>query len=376
MSTIGRYVFRQTVFVMIFVTLVLSAVIWLTQSLRFVDLVVNRGLPVTEFLWLAMLILPRFLAIILPIGCFVAVVYIYNKLIGDRELVVLRAAGFSNMRLARPALAMAGLTAVSIYVLNAYLLPVSYREFSDLRYTIRSDYSSILLQEGAFHTLPGGITIFIRERAGAGQLNGILVHDGREPGRPVTSMAESGALVQSDEGPRVLLLNGNRYEIDRESGAFSFAEFERQTLDLGLTGATPPSERKRAAEELFLWELLDPARADSPEATEYLAEAHSRIAAPFLAVSFTIVGLVFLLSGDFSRGGQTGRIVGAIGTILVVQALAIAVHNMASGNAGAIPLLYADTLLPGLIGLVLLSGGLRRRRRPASGPDPRLGAAA
>ena len=175
MNSISKYIFRQTAFVMIFVTVVLSFVIWLTQSLRFIDMVVNRGLPVTDFLWLAMLITPRFVTLILPFACAIATVYVYNRLITDRELIVLRAAGFSNFRLARPAIRLALATALVAYVLNIYLLPVSFREFSDLRYTITSDYSAVLLQEGAFNTLPSKITIFVRERRGAGVLNGILV---------------------------------------------------------------------------------------------------------------------------------------------------------------------------------------------------------
>ena len=107
MNSISKYIFRQTAFVMIFVTVVLSFVIWLTQSLRFIDMVVNRGLPVTDFLWLAMLITPRFVTLILPFACAIATVYVYNRLITDRELIVLRAAGFSNFRLARPAIRLA-----------------------------------------------------------------------------------------------------------------------------------------------------------------------------------------------------------------------------------------------------------------------------
>ncbi len=376
MSSISRYIFRQTVVVMLFVTIVLTAVIWLTQSLRFVDMVVNRGLPVTEFLWLAMLIVPRFLAVILPISCFVAVVYVYSKLIGDRELIVLRAAGFSNLRLAHPALVVAALTAAAIYVLNAYLLPVSYREFTDLRYEIRSDYSSILLHEGAFHTLPGDITVFIRERAGTGQLNGILVHDARVKRRPVTLMAESGALVQTSEGPRVVLVNGNRQEIDREDGTLSYLYFDKYTVDLGITGAAPTGARRRAPEEMFLWELFDPARADTADYREFVAEGHSRIAAPFLAVSFTAIGLAFLLSGDFSRRGQTGRIAGAVVAMVLIQTLAIAAHNAAGDNSAGIPLLYVNVLLPGIIGWLLLARGWRRSGPGPSGPGPEIGARA
>lgn len=354
MNSISKYIFRQTLGVMLFVTVTLSFVIWLTQSLRFVDMVVNRGLPVTEFLWLAVLILPRFLAIVLPIGCFVAVIYIYNKLTSDRELIVLRAAGFSNPRLARPALALAGLTAIAVYGLNAYFLPVSYRAFTDLRLAIRSDYSSVLLQEGAFHTLPGGVTVFIRQRVGTGQLNGILVHDGRDPKQPVTVMAESGALVQTDEGPRVVLVKGSRQQFDRSTGKLTFLQFDKYTIDLGLAGRVAANARNKSPEEMFLWELFDPVGQDGPTRAEYAAEGHSRLAGPLLAISFVAVGLTILLSGDFSRRGQTPRIMAAVAAMIGIQTLAITVHNMAGSNPDAIPLLYVSTLLPGIAGLLVL----------------------
>ena len=61
---------------MLFVTAALSAAVWLAQSLRLVDLIVNRGLSIDVFLYLALLILPRFLDIVLPIGVFIAVLYV------------------------------------------------------------------------------------------------------------------------------------------------------------------------------------------------------------------------------------------------------------------------------------------------------------
>ena len=44
----------------------LVALIWLTQSLRFVELVVNRGLSFSVFLELTSLLVPGFVAVILP----------------------------------------------------------------------------------------------------------------------------------------------------------------------------------------------------------------------------------------------------------------------------------------------------------------------
>ena len=49
---------------MFFVTGALTAAVWFAQSLRLVDLIVNRGLSAEIFLYLAVLILPRFLDIV------------------------------------------------------------------------------------------------------------------------------------------------------------------------------------------------------------------------------------------------------------------------------------------------------------------------
>src|SRR5436305_2938681 len=102
MKRLDRYILRQCFGVMIFVTAALSCAIWLAQSLRLIDLIVNRGLSVDVFLYLAVLILPRFLDIVLPIGLFISVLFTFNRLITESELVVMRAAGLGPFALATP----------------------------------------------------------------------------------------------------------------------------------------------------------------------------------------------------------------------------------------------------------------------------------
>jgi lipopolysaccharide export system permease protein len=112
MTQLTRYILRQTVTITILVAVVFTAAVWLVESLRLIDLIVNRGLSVSLFLYLAMLILPRFVDAVLPIAVFIAVLFIYNRLITDSELVVMRSAGVSQMALARPAIAAAAVAAV------------------------------------------------------------------------------------------------------------------------------------------------------------------------------------------------------------------------------------------------------------------------
>ena len=66
---------------------------------------------------------------ILPITTFVVVQFIYQRLAGDREITVMRAAGLSPFALSRPALALAVLAVVCGYALNLWIVPASLTSF-------------------------------------------------------------------------------------------------------------------------------------------------------------------------------------------------------------------------------------------------------
>ena len=142
MASLERYILRQCFGVMIFVTAALSAAIWLAQSLRLIDLIVNRGLSIEVFLYLALLILPRFLDIVLPIGVFIAVLFTFNRLTAESELVVMRSSGLSHIALAKPVLMLAGIAFLVLMSLSVYFLPASNSAFKDLQFEIRNRFVS------------------------------------------------------------------------------------------------------------------------------------------------------------------------------------------------------------------------------------------
>jgi len=360
---------KQVIVMTVFITVVLCFAIWLTQSLRLIDLIINRGLPLSLFLYMAMLLLPRFLTIVLPIAVFCATLFTYNRLSADSELVVLRAAGLSQMSIARAGLIAGALVSVAMALLNLYLLPVSYREFKDLQYSIRSDYSNILLQEGVFNSIGDGITVFIRERDAAGELHGILVHDGRDAARPVTMMAERGALVRSGEGPRVILLNGNRQFVDRDKGELSLLYFDRYVVEIS-GGEAPSRARYRDPRERFLGNLLAPGGSpdDKRNRNKLIAEGHNRLATILLPVTYSAAGIAILLSLQFSRRGQTPAIAAAVGLIALIAVAQVGFHNLAGRLPIALLAMYAVTIVPLLAALYVLAIPPRRRAIPATNP--------
>jgi len=358
MTGLDRYMLRQCLSVMIFVTAALSAAVWLAQSLRLVDLIVNRGLSAEVFLYLALLILPRFFDIVLPIGAFIAVLFIFNRLISESELVVMRAAGLSPLTLARPVLVLAGIAFLVLLSLSAYFLPASNREFKDLQFEIRNRFVSSLLQEGRFTNLSDKLTIYIGGRNERGEVNGLLINDERDPEQPITIFAERGAFADTADGSRIIMVNGNRQKYDRANGKLSLLTFDRYTLDLD-TMRDAPGVRFREAQERFLGALFfPPDELDPATYRSFIVEAHQRLALPLSVFSFVMIPLACLLPGEFNRRGQLRRVLLAVALALLFQSLDLGVRNLAAGSYAAIPLMYLTELLPfGLgFGILMISG--------------------
>jgi lipopolysaccharide export system permease protein len=259
-TQIDRYTFRQVAIAVVVVTSGLVALTWLMQSLRFVELVVNRGLSIGVFLRLTGLLIPGFLAVILPITCFVAVLFTYQRLSGDRELTVMRAAGLSAFAISRAGLLVVGLATLAGYALTLWLVPISQTGFREFQFEIRNRMAAFLLQEGVFTPVSDDLLVYVRARSPDGTLLGIMVDDDRQPDHRATILAERGRLLESTGAPRVLLMNGSRQEIDKRTGQLNIGTFRDYVFDMSDTGHGE-TERLRDVGELNLDELLHPTPA-------------------------------------------------------------------------------------------------------------------
>jgi len=371
MRGLTRYMFRQALLVMLSVCLVFSFAVWLVQALRLIDLIVNRGLSIAVFLHLAILIFPRFIDVVLPIAVFVAVLFVYNKLIAESELVVMRAAGVSPLSLAGPAILTGALGMVLLYALTLYFLPAANRAFKDLQFEIRNRFASVLIQDSVFNTVSDRLMVYVKSRDDNGELLGILIYDNRQPEKPVTVFAERGAIANTSEGPRLLLVNGTRQQRDVSNGHLSVLSFEKYTLELSELNDAP-GVRDRQADERRTGELLF---GGSPDDTPdwrraVLVELNMRLAGPLSALAMAVLPVACLLTGEFNRRGQGRRILIAVLLAFTLEIFDVGLKNLAARAAFVVPLIYANLALPLLASLVLLwrDGMPRTRRRISLAP--------
>jgi lipopolysaccharide export system permease protein len=368
MALISRYIIRQIVLVGLFVAAALTLAIWLSQSLRFLDVIVNRGLPAGIALHFLGLMLPGLLTVILPLALFIAVLFVYYRLIADSELVIVRNAGVSNVGLARPALLVAIVTTGVCLFLTTYGMPASARAFRDLERMIRDNFSQILIEPGVFTDVADGMTIFARERDRDGDLRGVVVHDKREPNNEITYTADSGRFVGTAAGPRVVLRSGT-YQKAEGDGSLSVLYFDRVVV--GLSELAPPaSAAERDARELFLHELFLGPYPNEAAKQQRRAEGHQRIVIPIYALTFTVLALASLLHGSIHRFGRATRMAIAIAAVIAVQSAGFALQSLTAHVPALVPLMYIIPLAAGTAGLAVLIGPVRWTWRRPSHAEP------
>ncbi|WP_449227116.1 LPS export ABC transporter permease LptF [Azospirillum argentinense] len=366
MNRLQRYLFRNLLIALLYSTAGLTLTIWLSQSLRLIEMVVEAGAPMRVFLWLLILTVPTFLGIVLPLALVGAVLFTYNRFATDSELVVMRAAGVGPFALAAPAMLLAFGVTVVVYVLNLWLTPAAHQELVRMEYAVRSDYSQLFLREGVFNEVGDRFSVFVRERDSEANLHNVIIHDGRVPEKPVTIMGERAVMLTGSEGARFVVYNGNRQELDRKTNRLSQLFFERYAVDLKVLSSASaeryPDARERSTDELL---HPSPQLAEDPKMMrDLLAELHHRLSSPLLALAYTMVALACLLSGEFNRRGQSVRVTTAVLVVMAIQSAVLGLSSLAAKVTVLVPLMYVLPVAALAPAAWILSRNLRRRVPP------------
>ncbi|MDE2030001.1 MAG: LptF/LptG family permease, partial [Alphaproteobacteria bacterium] len=251
------YLLRQLTAAFVFATGAVTFVVLFAQSFHLLSLVINNASTVFVFLKLLGLSALTILPLIMPLGLGVATVFVYHKLAVDSELVIMRAAGLSPTRLTQPALILAAGVALLCAVLTLWIAPAANRHLVALQYQTRDSFAALLAHPGSFNDLAEDVTFYANKRGPHDSLQGILIHDVRDPENPVTTMAATGQVVDTDGKPHMIIFNGRRQQFDRATGKLSELSFDQYVLDLDAL-RNAPGKRIPDPRELRTPELLHP----------------------------------------------------------------------------------------------------------------------
>ena len=370
MTQLDRYLFRQTGLPFVLILLCTTAVVWLTQVLQRVDLMVEDGGSLAAFLQVTILLVPSLVGVIIPFAVLGAVLFGLNQLAVDNELPVIGAAGGSRLRVARPVMALGVLASLAVLLVNLDLQPRSYRALKETVQTVRSDIARSLIRSGVFTEVMEGVTIYADEVRPGDQYIGLLINDARDPRKNMTYTAESALFTITEAGPRLLLARGTGQERDEEEDTVAIYQFIETAVNLATFEGSDGAGRTLESTERYVGELFSPAPTDDLTGAERLAfraEGHARLATPLYAFAFAVMAAAALLTAPVARRGYARRLLLAIGAAILLRTLGFVTQSAAADAPALNAAQYLVPVLGAGAAVVMIAGRFWAvRRRPAA----------
>ncbi len=345
------YIFRQTFNNVIISIFVLVGIIWLSQSFKNIKLIINKGAGLLEFFILSAYSLPSWLLIAIPFGVFSGCMISYLKLQNDQEILVMRSAGISPIKLSMPALFIAILASTILFILSHFILPKTYKNFKILQNEIRNSSQDFIVKDNIFIDLNNKQTIFIRNINKNNELEEIFIQDKSDPEAVVEFFSKRGYLIRKD----TIILNmqdGTRISTDlkKRSTILNFKSY-----DIGLQQKNKKvSQRVIEYNEYSFFELLKKSQNASKNRGKLLAEAHSRNTVIFMPLVFCLIVMVTILKDNYSKKFLIYKKTLGIGLIVIIQTFVLIIKNSAHSNITFMPLMYIFPILILISCLILL----------------------
>ena len=324
MSVLDKYFTRQLVGIFIMLLVILTGLAWMVQIMSMMKFLMNYGVELTSFLGLTLMVVPFIISIIVPFVTFIAILFVYNKLISDNEVVVMAGVGMSPARLARPALILAGALMIGHLILNIFIVPATQARFYDTQWNLRYGLAHLKLQESAFTEMSPGLVVYVDKVSGH-DLNHIMLSDTRHDNQEMTIFARAGKLVTTMRGLSIVMNDGSLVAINDGTLVGTFESFD---MDLSVTEQSNNSSFK--ARRMSTGALI---REDYSELTPkqqktVMTELCNRFLGPIMNFILAALCLAILLRSSLLRRRASFAPAAAVVAMSCVMAAFMSASNM------------------------------------------------
>lgn len=128
----------------------LIVIIWSSRVVKFMDYIVQDGAGFLSFFKLTLLVLPSLILIILPLAIFLTAILTYDKLIENREIIILKNCGIKKIQLILPLIMLAIFMTCCSYFISLYGGYKSNLKIREIRQDIQNNLSFSMIKDGTF----------------------------------------------------------------------------------------------------------------------------------------------------------------------------------------------------------------------------------
>jgi lipopolysaccharide export system permease protein len=349
------------------------------RMLKLVELLVTRGVPLSQIGKLFVLILPTFLEMTVPMALLLGILVGLSGLSNDHEILALKASGISPFQILWPIAMVALFVSLLTLLITTLVRPAANLELKKELYNIAKSRVATALKENVFNSDFPNVLIYVEEVIPPGNTSqGVLIVDRRDPTRETVIFGKVALFLSNEETATLSLklFDGIIHEREKNQSGFSQTRFNVYHFNLDLAETfNLIRKQKRDPSEMSLWQLGETIRSKQAQGLNPINEImdlHQRFSFPFAPLVFSLLGVALVLMPAPARQGRFWGLVSCLFWLLLYYALLTT--GRALGEREMLPPLLALWLPNILVGLVavhffikalresppLFEGGLQR----------------
>ena len=256
MKTIYKLILKSYIGPMFATFFIVIFILMMNFVWRYIDDLVGKGLDAAVIIELIMYATVNMIQMGLPLAVLLATIMTMGNLGENYELLAMKSAGMSLLKIVRPLVFVVLLISVGSFFIINNLAPYSNKKMFSIIHDIQRQNQALEFQDGLFFNGIDNMSIRVeRQNPETKLLTGVLIYDNRSSGgNMTTTIADSGYIRLSDDKRYLLvtLFNGSTYEHTRSSQWYTKSTlrrhtFERQDGQIPMTGF----DFERSDENLF-----------------------------------------------------------------------------------------------------------------------------
>ena len=298
MKILQRYVLKELLLPCLLCFAVLCFIFMAANLVRMADMIIGRGVPFTQTLYILLLVFPTAVSWAAPMSLLTGVLIVFGSFSQHNEFRAMKASGVHPLKFMMPPLLLGLALSMLMFVFNDQVGPAARFEFRKATKKMIMQHPMALIEPGRFVKISANI-LFLAKRVKGNEMKDIVAHEGVDSENPVrTIVAESGRIVMDPNTGQleIQLSNGSISESqDKGIQSVQFKTYKFPTMDEDDIRKMDKKKKDMTLAELLveITELLAglPGSVDKKDLRGLWVTFQQRIAFSFAPLVFMFMGI-------------------------------------------------------------------------------------
>jgi lipopolysaccharide export LptBFGC system permease protein LptF len=336
MNILNRYLLGKLSFSIMLILSTFVILILLVQILRFLDFVLEDGVSLSTLVLLSISMMPNLIIEVIPFAFIVGVIFIWNNLNSNQELIIMQSCGLAPIALAKNIIYIGIFISFIIFLFAIYLSPLAYKKYVSLRNEIGESFNLKAIEVKKFTKIKSGLTFYLDDRDG-NTMKQLIIHSQDYEKGPLTIFAEKGFVEQDGDNMIILLDKATIMQRNNENNSENILFLDKYIFSFVLNRKIEVSFDPYNEKTMSLWELIGykniPFLQQIPQNSmayinftkAYILEKNRRLVNIMFPILLGIITSYFFISASFKRVGSIKPIIKSIGVAGILKAINIGI---------------------------------------------------